>query len=342
MCNAWNHHADCDCGWGGGNNKNYFIFSKRKNKYLSDEINIKNSATKNCLCPICGQGVFFYKSDFGGSVFFDSLGHPWPRHQCMHEFENKSELRSDEGFNKAYVHNVSSTFLNDVYEIKLETSDYKKTLYFKYSLDLNIEDISVKIFENNKCCKLSILTFDKFKKEWFVHIISSYENLNNIDSGMEVIKIKFNIANGGDDISDLEFKEKNDILYKIASNISPYQMLKIYDIYKRYCKEENSLEYLKNIKSLKEFKKILIYNTIINFFDTYKNGRREVLFDLVDIIFGECFNDRKKISWDMKMLIKSIDDKKKIEIISLIDLINYFLERRRRFMASHYTQVPGF
>jgi hypothetical protein len=36
----------------------------------------------NARCPVCGETVFFYQSPFGGRVFFDALGWPWPKHGC--------------------------------------------------------------------------------------------------------------------------------------------------------------------------------------------------------------------------------------------------------------------
>ena len=36
----------------------------------------------NASCPVCGASVFFYQSPYGGRVFFDSLGPPWPKHAC--------------------------------------------------------------------------------------------------------------------------------------------------------------------------------------------------------------------------------------------------------------------
>lgn len=31
---------------------------------------------------MCGAKVFYYQSRFGGRVFFDDLGWPWPKHPC--------------------------------------------------------------------------------------------------------------------------------------------------------------------------------------------------------------------------------------------------------------------
>jgi hypothetical protein len=36
----------------------------------------------NATCPVCGAEVFFYQSQYGGRVFFDALGPPWPKHPC--------------------------------------------------------------------------------------------------------------------------------------------------------------------------------------------------------------------------------------------------------------------
>jgi len=36
----------------------------------------------NAKCPCCGEDVFFYRSPYGGAVFFDELGPPWPKHPC--------------------------------------------------------------------------------------------------------------------------------------------------------------------------------------------------------------------------------------------------------------------
>ena len=34
------------------------------------------------VLPVCGQQVFFYQSPYGGRVFFDDVGWPWPKHPC--------------------------------------------------------------------------------------------------------------------------------------------------------------------------------------------------------------------------------------------------------------------
>lgn len=46
--------------------------------------------TPNALCPICGKSVYFYQSPYGGRVFFDDLGWPWPKHPCTDDARSQS------------------------------------------------------------------------------------------------------------------------------------------------------------------------------------------------------------------------------------------------------------
>lgn len=51
-------------------------------------------STPNATCPICGVKFFFYSNSYGGKVYFDSLGPPWPKHACMDVEHVRDELRS--------------------------------------------------------------------------------------------------------------------------------------------------------------------------------------------------------------------------------------------------------
>lgn len=78
-CNAWNHRANCDCGWGG----TWYGSVVRGSTDGAQNWHLRISYTNpNAYCPVCNQRVFFYRSPFGGSVFFDELGPPWPKHPC--------------------------------------------------------------------------------------------------------------------------------------------------------------------------------------------------------------------------------------------------------------------
>lgn len=95
-CNAWNHPLDCDCGFRGGHGHGNYSggsISKSVNIHIADEFyanywaydrrtNYESYVNPNARCPVCHKAVFFYQSPYGGRVFFDELGPPWPKHPC--------------------------------------------------------------------------------------------------------------------------------------------------------------------------------------------------------------------------------------------------------------------
>lgn len=93
-CNAHNHASDCDCGWGGvnyggGGRSGGPRFAAGTLRLANPDVWRARNATTyeaftvpNANCPRCGRRVFFYQSPYGGRVFFDSLGPPWPKHPC--------------------------------------------------------------------------------------------------------------------------------------------------------------------------------------------------------------------------------------------------------------------
>ena len=96
MCNAHNHPTGCDCGWGGYGNSGGGSCGRgsttfrHHGRYPSTVYVSGNSARwtggddfcRSTTCPICKAEVFFVRHN-GGSVWFDSLGHPWPKHKCF-------------------------------------------------------------------------------------------------------------------------------------------------------------------------------------------------------------------------------------------------------------------
>lgn len=90
-CNAWNHPSYCTCGWGGDGHA-----GRRTGSFSAVTVAVVDGFTwrfdrepthdsyvnPNARCPVCGASVYFYQSPFGGKVFFDELGPPWPKHGC--------------------------------------------------------------------------------------------------------------------------------------------------------------------------------------------------------------------------------------------------------------------
>ncbi len=88
MCNAHNHSFGCRCGWGGeghlGGPPNWDRAYQWKHR---DE-----DFCRQTTCRKCGEPVFFVRHN-GGSVWFDTLGWPWPKHPCHEEERYAIALR---------------------------------------------------------------------------------------------------------------------------------------------------------------------------------------------------------------------------------------------------------
>ncbi len=75
-----NHYADCMCGWCV---KARFKRQITRPYFVQTRFDTYESFTNpNAVCPECGAPVFFYQSPYGGKVYFDELGPPWPKHPC--------------------------------------------------------------------------------------------------------------------------------------------------------------------------------------------------------------------------------------------------------------------
>lgn len=85
MCNAWNHHPGCTCGWGGEGHlgrRTDGSWSPSSAGSTARWLNLSSFTIPNATCPVCKASVFYYQSPDGGRVFFDELGPPWPKHPC--------------------------------------------------------------------------------------------------------------------------------------------------------------------------------------------------------------------------------------------------------------------
>ena len=90
MCNAYNHHKYCRCGWGHSGILSYSssypsqeLEDLRSFASLRYEFNHQSITKPNYKCKWCKEKVFFFQASNGGKVLFDSLGKPWPIHNCL-------------------------------------------------------------------------------------------------------------------------------------------------------------------------------------------------------------------------------------------------------------------
>jgi hypothetical protein len=125
MCNAWNHSPSCGCGWGGKGhigrshggyngyrgNLSFQIprYELRSYSIFSKPFPYHSYVNPNAHCPVCGASVFFYQSPYGGRVFFDELGPPWPKHPCTDSSLYSSQSRSP--FNSSSIKRLDVTRL---------------------------------------------------------------------------------------------------------------------------------------------------------------------------------------------------------------------------------------
>ena len=56
--------------------------SKNYQRFIFGWVEFPSYVNPNAHCPVCGAEVYFYQSPYGGRVFFDELGPPWPKHPC--------------------------------------------------------------------------------------------------------------------------------------------------------------------------------------------------------------------------------------------------------------------
>ncbi len=82
-CNAHNHRAGCDCGFGGDTGAGFLS----SHFWSSGDVALPQEALRqvcfNATCPLCGEQCYYYENEFGSKVWFDELGVPWTKHPCF-------------------------------------------------------------------------------------------------------------------------------------------------------------------------------------------------------------------------------------------------------------------
>ena len=98
MGNGNNHYPGCGCGWctGGGfyynddnrvstySNLSYWNYDRSSYTGYLSFLSKQREQTiiLNVECKYCGNEIFIYSDENGGVAIFDSLGWPWPKHDC--------------------------------------------------------------------------------------------------------------------------------------------------------------------------------------------------------------------------------------------------------------------
>lgn len=127
----------------------------------------------NASCPVCGGAVYFYKSPYGGSVYFDELGPPWPKHVCTDHVDMNSvgegvrATRWDEMGWQPLVNFKVSLLGSCLYKIMGQAHPYERTLLFRTTASTEVEMVRFKE-DRGVAVGLSLLVRDSAAKEWLI------------------------------------------------------------------------------------------------------------------------------------------------------------------------------
>jgi len=109
------HPRNCQCGWGKGmgvgNAHSYLpaheaaLLDHAKTFYRANTV---SATIPNYSCS-CGKRVFFFQSSNGGKVLFESLGPPWPKHDCFGLSYERKKAQIKINKNWLNVSNLSAT-----------------------------------------------------------------------------------------------------------------------------------------------------------------------------------------------------------------------------------------
>lgn len=131
-------------------------------------------ANPNSSCPVCGVRVFFYQSPYGGRVFFDALGPPWPKHPCTSTFSperggaSRSVSWHQGGWHSlANVEIHKSGWTDDRYSIAGTSRGKQIQLEFAAKEIVMAEIVRYRPSGTGHF-ELSILDFDAVRSEWAV------------------------------------------------------------------------------------------------------------------------------------------------------------------------------
>lgn len=153
-CNGNNHVPNCNCGWGGVAN---FKFSPARDKNGTFVLNAK--------CPVCSKPVFYYQNKHGSKVFFDSLGHPWPKHPCT--ISKKDEQQTGFASSKWVIKYLEEVEKSELFKNKYSVKhSWKRNRYMFFFTSEDLDDFtSIRVLPNGQSPQVRIQTFDKDSKQ---------------------------------------------------------------------------------------------------------------------------------------------------------------------------------
>ena len=159
--------------------RGYETKSEQIDRYTLEDLTIKRN------CPKCKKPVFFIRHN-GGSVWVDSLGWPWPKHECfedetassgLYDYFAKNEYLNDENTVTGIV--MSSKRISQTDKVPSKIILEIESIEFKYSLPIPGNTLAKSLNHN-----LVLLNLEKNKI-----VFSNYWKTNILDKILEERKI---------------------------------------------------------------------------------------------------------------------------------------------------------
>lgn len=207
----WKTNSNGTTFWVGGHNVNrddWDRYSYSKHKTYQSEETIKyccfqfsSFVNPNAKCPVCGEDVYYYESPYGGKVYFDSLGPPWPKHSCI-DYGVAGTITQESHY-KIWSTNIWRPFQVEKIE-ELENGSYKVT-------GTVLENGEKEIF----CLEDKEKLFSKY-----------YKNLCHVKiQNQHILVSTFEIISPGNNVLELKFHGQLK-LQSTESTIGDHEMLK--------------------------------------------------------------------------------------------------------------------
>jgi hypothetical protein len=184
MCNAHNHPPGCPCGWGGvwyghGNTESDWLFRREpRPRKLGPQRGTSSLlaggfTVPNSRCPVCNASVYYYESPYGGRVFFDSLGPPWPKHPCTFGAPTTVLASSGRSWQQRNWEPVTSVAIEafgrggDLFRISGRHAGHELSAYFRAHEVVMAEIVRVRKAGSGRY-DVSILDYDTVANCWYV------------------------------------------------------------------------------------------------------------------------------------------------------------------------------
>jgi hypothetical protein len=182
-CNGHNHPPDCSCAFRGGwSGFNTFDPLRRLlgNEPRPRQLGFQHGTASplaggftqpEAKCPVCGDLVYFYQSPYGGRVFFDDLGPPWPKHPCTDRSTNSRQTNSHTPWHlnqwlpltRASIEEISP--VKGIYKISGVTSERQHSFFFRAEGIVMAEIVRIRKVGRGKF-SLSILDYNTVEQTW--------------------------------------------------------------------------------------------------------------------------------------------------------------------------------